>query len=138
MDEEFFFPQNVQTTYQLFGMGPKHLKRLVAGAPVVLLLGVLIAQAHVLFGVLIATILAGAYVGGCCYPVNGEETVADLWLHVRLMRQQQTVFVKKVEVDEPGADWPSAHTGPIWDLPSGDDQLDGAGVAPEPAPAERA
>lgn len=138
MDDEFFFPQNVQTTYRLFGMAPRHLRRAAAGLPVAILVGALVAQAHVLMGVLVATILGGAYLAGFCWPANGEETVLDLWLHVRRMHQHQTVFVKKEEVPDAGSDWPAAWTGPIWDLPAGEDDLDSSGMAAEPAPSDRA
>jgi hypothetical protein len=129
MDEEFFFPQNVQTSYRLFGMGPRHLRRLVMGLPVVLAVAVLVGRFDVLWGVLVGALLAAAYVAGGCWPTDGAETVFDLWLHIRRMQREQTVFLKKVVVDSGAVR--SDHRGVRWDLP---ETADSAGLVDEPAP----
>jgi hypothetical protein len=132
VDDEFFFPQNVQTTYRLFGMGPRHLRRAALGLPVAVGLAFVLGRGHVLVGVLIATILAAAFVAAVCWPTNGDETVIDLWLHVRRMQREQTVFIKG-EVNGPGTDRTDSERRSLRELLD----LDGAGVADEPAPEER-
>ena len=106
MDEEFFFPQNVQTSYRLFGMGPKHLRRLVMGIPGLLLVTVATAKLlSVLVALGVGLVLLVAYGAGFCWPTKGENTMFDLWLHVRRLRRVQTIF--KREEAEP-ADQPKS------------------------------
>jgi hypothetical protein len=96
MDEEFFFPQNVQTTYRLFGMGPKHLRRLLTGSPVILVAMVLASRwMPVPWVVTLAAILLVGYAAGYCWPTNGENALFDLWLNVRRLRRSQTIFIRQ-------------------------------------------
>jgi hypothetical protein len=136
VDDEFFFPQNVQTTYRLFGLGPKHLRRAAMGLPAALAIAALLGRGHALWGVLVGTILAAAYVGGACWPANGDETVLDLWLHVRRMQRQQTIFNKR-EATDAGSIRTHSLGAPVWNLRKFFEEMDRARLADEPAPEER-
>lgn len=94
MDEEFFFPQNVTTVYQVFGMGPRHLRRAGIGLAGVLPLAVVLGRCAGLFVALIGSVvLLAAYVAACAYPTFGDETLSDIVLHLRHKRRSQTTFL---------------------------------------------
>lgn len=93
MDEEFFFPQNVTTTYRILGMGPRHLRRGGVGLAGALGLAVLVARQSDLFtGLMVSTLLLLVYVAGFAYPTFGEESLADVWLHLWAKSRVQTRF----------------------------------------------
>ncbi|MFZ5823448.1 MAG: hypothetical protein ACOY94_03775 [Bacillota bacterium] len=100
MDEEFFFPQNVQTSYRLFMLGPVHLKRL-ALAPVIALAAVLALYRVTLFGSMaLAVLLASVYAAACCFPLMGDDqTLLDVGLEIRRHGRSQGRFKKEVRTE---------------------------------------
>ncbi len=117
MDEEFFFPQNVRTTYRLFMMGPTHLKRLVL-VPVIVV-GVILGlyRFSVLLGVGVGVLLAAVYAGACCVPLMGDDqTLLDVGLEIRRHGRAQGRYLNTKEVDADGMAQAPART-------------DGSGVA---------
>lgn len=93
MDEEFFFPQNVTTTYRIFGMGPRHLKRAGIGAAAAVPLVLTLAFRIGLFPALVvAAVLLAAYIGAVAYPTSGDETLSDVVLHLWAKGRAQTSF----------------------------------------------
>jgi len=95
VDEEFFFPQNVRTTYRLLHMGPRHLKRAATGAGV-LLAGSALAVMKGLalpWAALGATVLGTAYGLTYCLPLYGDDqALLDLWAELQAHYRRQTVF----------------------------------------------
>lgn len=94
MDEEFFFPQNVRTSYRLWMFGPKHLRRLGAGLPVIVLgAGYLSRTLPLPLAAALVACVVALYTAAWCWPVfSDEQTVLDLVLHLRRKRRQQTEF----------------------------------------------
>lgn len=101
-ETEFFWPANVETTFSLWGLEPRHLRRLVllpallgaAGA-----LGYLAAHAipwtwvRVILWTWLALVPAGAYVWYYCVPRYPRgRTSSDLAREVGRHRKAQTVF----------------------------------------------
>lgn len=93
MDEEFFFPQNVQTSYRLWLMGPKHLKRLILAPVLAILTGWAVAGLSLYLAAFTAVFLASVYIACVCVPVvAGEQTLIEVWIAVRRHSRTQVVF----------------------------------------------
>ena len=103
MDEEFFFPQNVRTTYRLWILGPRHLRRLGI-APVVALLAFLpLFRVSVLVAAILAGLLGTAYAVVFCLPLlSDDQTLSDVYLEVRRHRRRQTYFAAHKGVNSHG------------------------------------
>lgn len=98
MDEEFFFPQNVRTTYRLWILGPRHLKRLALAPLIALAVGWLFVGVSLFLAALLAALFASAYAGLCCVPVLAEERTAwDVWQELRRHQKGQAVFAHQRE-----------------------------------------
>jgi hypothetical protein len=93
MDEEFFVPQNVQATYRLWLMGPRHLKRLILAPVLAILTGWAMAGLSLYLAAFTAVFLASCYVACCCVPVvAGEQTLVEVWVAIRRHNRSQVVF----------------------------------------------
>jgi hypothetical protein len=93
VDDEFFFPQNVRTSYRLWIFGPKHLRRLAVALVIAVLAGLALYRVSVLLAALVAGLLAGAYVAVFCLPILADEqTLADVGWEIRRHRRHQTSF----------------------------------------------
>lgn len=104
MDEEFFFPQNVRTTYRLFMMGPTHLKRLVLAPVIAVLVIVGLHRFSLLLGVGAGVLLAAIYAGACCVPLMGDDqTLLDVGLEIRRHGRAQGRYQNRREVAADGA-----------------------------------
>ena len=100
MDEEFFFPQNVRTSYRLFMLAPVHLKRLIL-APVIAVVAVIgLYQIWLLLGVGVGVLLAAIYAGLCCFPLMGDDqTLLDVGLEIRRHGKAQGRYLNQKEVE---------------------------------------
>jgi hypothetical protein len=103
MDEEFFFPQNVRTSYRLFMLGPTHLKRLVL-APVIALAAIIgLYRISLFLGVGAGVLLAAIYAGLCCIPLMGDDqTMLDMALEIRRHQRSQGRYRNRREVNRHG------------------------------------
>jgi hypothetical protein len=103
MDEEFFFPQNVRTSYRLWLLGPRHLKRLALAPVLALLAGWALHGLSFLLAAIAAGLLASVYGAVCCLPLlSDEQTLADIGLEILRHRRHQTAFAHGKEVVSPG------------------------------------
>lgn len=103
MDEEFFFPQNVKTTYRLWLLGPKHLKRLALAPVIAVAAGLALYSLSLFVAALVAGLLAAAYGAICCVPLLGEDqTLSDIWLEIWRHRRRQATFEHRKEVEARG------------------------------------
>jgi hypothetical protein len=101
MDDEFFFPQNVTTTYRIFGLGPRHLRRAAIGLGPALLLAMALARWTSFFSaLLVAAVLLLLYVAAFAYPTFGDETLMDIVLHQRAKTRTQTAYQYAEEVPD--------------------------------------
>jgi len=99
MDEEFFFPQNVRTSYRLWFLGPRHLKRLALAPVIALATGWALHGLSLFLAVAVAGFLAAAYSAVFCLPVFGDDqTLSDIGLEIRRHRKQQARFCHRKEV----------------------------------------
>lgn len=100
MDEEFFFPQNVRTSYRLWILGPRHLRRL-AVAPVLAMLAFLpLYPISVFLAAVVAGLLGSAYAVAFCLPLlSDEQTLSDVHMEIRRNRRRQTYFAARKGVD---------------------------------------
>lgn len=103
MDEEFFFPQNVRTSYRLFMLGPAHLKRLVLAPVIAILVIVGLYQVSLFLAVAVGILLASVYTGLCCVPLMGDEqTLLDVALEIRRHGRTQGRYPNRREVSPYG------------------------------------
>jgi hypothetical protein len=100
LDEDFFFPQNVRTSYRLWVFGPKHLRRIGAGLPVIVLGAAYLGRTLSLpMAAAFVACCAAVYIAAWCWPLfTDEQTVLDLLLHLHRRRRQQTAFPYDEEV----------------------------------------
>jgi hypothetical protein len=93
VDEEFFFPQNVQASYRLWLMGPKHLRRLVLAPVLAIVLGWVTAGLSLYLAAFLAIFSASVYTACFCVPVVAEEqTLWEVWLALRHHSRSQVRF----------------------------------------------
>jgi hypothetical protein len=103
MDEEFFFPQNVRTTYRLWLLGPRQLKRLAVAPVLALLIGWALHGLSFLVAAIAAGLLASVYGAVFCLPLlSDEQTLSDIGLEVLRHRRTQSTFAHGREVNPPG------------------------------------
>ena len=97
MDDEFFFPQNVRTSYRLWILGPRHLKRLAVAPVIALLVALALFKVSLFLAAVVAGLLATAYTVSFCLPLLADEqTLSDVGLEIQRHRRQQTEFEKEV------------------------------------------
>lgn len=93
MDEEFFFPQNVQASYRLWLMGPKHLRRLILAPVLAIGIGWATARISLYLAAFLAIFSASVYAACFCVPVVAEEqTLWEVWLALRRHTRAQVRF----------------------------------------------
>jgi hypothetical protein len=98
MDEEFFFPQNVRTTYRLWLLGPRHLKRLALAPVLALLLGWATYRISLLLAIALAAFAAAVYTAVFCLPLLGDDqTLSDIGLEIYRHRRHQNHFAHRKE-----------------------------------------
>jgi len=94
MDEEFLFPQNVQTGYRLWLFGPRHLRRLSLAPVLAILLGWPLAGVSVLAAAIGGTLAGTAYAVVVCVPIfPEEETLWDALREIRRHRRSPNWFM---------------------------------------------
>lgn len=93
MDEEFFFPQNVRTTYRLWILGPRHLRRLALAPVLAVLFGWLLHGLPLLVAAIGTSLVVAAYCGLGVVPVAADEQTAwDVWREIQTHRRSQSRF----------------------------------------------
>ena len=104
MDEEFFFPQNVRTSYRLWLLGPSHLRRLALAPVILLLTGWALHGVSMFLAAVVAGLLTALYTALLCVPLLGDDqTLSDVGLEILRHRRRQTSFPHRKEVTLPGA-----------------------------------
>jgi hypothetical protein len=104
LDEEFFFPQNVRTSYRLWLLGPRHLKRLTLAPVILLLVGWALHGVSIFLAAVMAGLLTALYTGLVCVPLLGDDqTLSDVGLEILRHRRRQSTFRHRKEVTLPGA-----------------------------------
>jgi hypothetical protein len=99
MDDEFFFPQNVRTSYRLWILGPRHLKRMTLAPVIALLVGLPLFKVSLMAAAIVAGLLAGVYVAVFCLPLlSDEQTLSDVGWEIYRHRRRQTTFSHLKEV----------------------------------------
>lgn len=99
MDEEFFFPQNVRTSYRLWLFGPRHLLRLAAAPVLAVVFGWLVHGLSLTLGVIFGVMVGAAYTALCCVPIlESDETLLDVGLSLLRHRRQQARYCYEQEV----------------------------------------
>jgi hypothetical protein len=99
VDDEFFFPQNVRTSYRLWILGPRHLKRMALAPVIALLVGLPLFKVSLLAAAIVAGLLAGVYVAVFCLPLlSDEQTLSDVGWEIYRHRRRQTTFAYLKEV----------------------------------------
>lgn len=99
MDDEFFFPQNVRTSYRLWILGPRHLKRMALAPVIALLVGLPLFKVSLMAAAIVAGLLAGVYVAVFCLPLlSDEQTLSDVGWEIYRHRRRQTTFAYSKEV----------------------------------------
>lgn len=103
MDEEFFFPQNVRTSYRLWILGPKHLKRLAGAPALALLAGLPLLRISPFLAAVVAGLLGAAYAVTLCLPLLGDDqTLSDVGLELLRHRRRQNRFAHGKEAEAHG------------------------------------
>jgi len=93
MNEEFFFPQNVRTSYRLWLMGPRHLRRLAGAVPIGLMVGWMLHRMPLVVVAAGVVLVLSGYVAAACLPLLGDDlTLWDVGREIRRHRRQQTWF----------------------------------------------
>ena len=99
MDEEFFFPQNVRTSYRLWLLGPRHLKRLLLAPVIALPTGWALYGLSFFLAVTVAAFLAAIYAALFCVPLLADEqTLSDVGLEILRHRRQPARYPHREEV----------------------------------------
>ncbi|HYF90941.1 MAG TPA: hypothetical protein VD969_01710 [Symbiobacteriaceae bacterium] len=99
MDDEFFFPQNVRTSYRLWILGPRHLKRLSLAPLIAVLAGLALFKVSLFLAAVVAGLLASVYAALFCIPLLADEqTLSDVGWEVYRHRRHQTAFAHAREV----------------------------------------
>lgn len=112
MDEEFLFPQNVRTTYRLWVLGPRHLKRLGLAPILAMITGWLLHELPLALSASGTSLVVAGFCGLCVVPVTADEQTAwDVWREIRLHRRVQTQFHHPWG----GIDRTDADSAPPWD-----------------------